>query len=73
MLLPILAFDTSAAHCAAVVFWGVGNFVFTPSTGASTTSVQATAKMLLCDNDVIRGDALDFHHVPAHLVTGAFH
>jgi hypothetical protein len=29
--------------------------------------------MLLCDNDVIRGDALDFHHVPAHPVTGAFH
>ncbi|MEB1595762.1 hypothetical protein, partial [Xanthomonas campestris] len=54
-------------------FLGNSRFAFAPLTGASTTSVQATAKMLLCDNDVIRGDALDFHHVPAHVGSGAFH
>ncbi|OLG31215.1 hypothetical protein BRM22_21270 [Xanthomonas oryzae pv. oryzae] len=48
-------------------FLGVGRVVLT------STSVQATAKMLLCDNNVIRGDALDFHHVPAHVGSGAFH
>ncbi|PPT39703.1 hypothetical protein XarCFBP6762_17000 [Xanthomonas arboricola] len=58
---------------ARPLFFGRRQLRFHAVDGASTTSVQATAKMLLCDNDVIRGDALDFHHVPAHLVTGAFH
>ncbi|PPU03039.1 hypothetical protein XarjCFBP8253_05535 [Xanthomonas arboricola pv. juglandis] len=58
---------------ARPLFFEAAATSFSPFDVASTTSVQATAKMLLCDNDVIRGDALDFHHVPAHLVTGAFH